>query len=320
MDPLAQHNIDEKFILRVAKRTPLSVVNGSRAPLDMRVCASLAHKGDLPHLRLAHERGCRWGPDTPAAAAGAGNVACLAYAAENGCPLDNSALEAALGSARMACVQYLIQHGRWDNTKPLRIRKYRAPGQAGCIAYALDHGVTLHRSSLIVAASLGDLSVVRMLHSRGFPLWYKFGRYAPPMCLWLGWLALPFERAEACFATLRFGVIHGAHVPWECFGDMTSHRRKVQEVLRCFHAARRLSRGEGAGQRERLWAAMAAVPQDIVLEILELADLEIREAMLSRPPLMPPCEHFVLAYARTRGGIFYGSVSDYLRHFAELDL
>jgi hypothetical protein len=86
----------------------------------------------------------------------------------------------------MPCVQYLIQHGAWDNTRPLRVETYGVRGQAACVEYALDHGVALHRASLVMAASFGDLSVVRLLHSRGFPLWYMLGDTDlwPLGCVW----------------------------------------------------------------------------------------------------------------------------------------
>lgn len=106
---------------------------------------------------------------------------------------------------------------------------------------------------------------------------------------WGGTSFVPWwhEGAEACWTTLRFGELHRAVVPRPCRCVMHLRRERAQEVLRCFHRARRLSRAEGSGLRVGMWAAMAAVPLDLVVEILEGAELEIRESVPRRPALTP---------------------------------
>jgi hypothetical protein len=221
-----------------------------------------AHNGHVACLAYAVEHGCRWGPHTPAAVAGHGH---FAYAVDLGCKLEKPALEGALRGGQMACVQYLIHHGAWD--KSLCVPKYRMPGQAACIAYALDHGVALHRASLAVAASFGDLDVMRVLYARGFPLWTEskrsgpldicpstkddeswgeFGEFMVEDYLRVGVFYFPWwpEGEEACWPTLRFGSILGAVNPRGVLDEMS--RRRQRELL-CFHVARRLSRGKGAG-------------------------------------------------------------------------
>jgi hypothetical protein len=310
MRHLLWYELYEEFILGFAKGLPTP---DPHYYSDTEVCSRIAVKGDLRLLHLAHENGCRWGPDTPAdaaqhghvacltyavehgcrwgpdtpaAAARHGQAACLAYAVEHGCRVDNTALEGALREGHIACVQYLIHHGAWNNAKPLCVPKYRVPGQAACVEYALDHGVVLHRTSLVVAASFGDLDVVRLLYARGFPLWTqselsspldvcppteddeRWGEFGAFMVedyrnhLRSGVFYFPWwpEGEEACWPTLRFCSILGAVIPRGVLDEMT---RRRQTVLQCFHAACRLSRGKGAGLRARLWAAMAAVPQDI---------------------------------------------------------
>jgi hypothetical protein len=44
-----------------------------------------AEKGQLEHLKYAHEQGCEWDASTCSAAALHGHLDCLKYAHENGC-------------------------------------------------------------------------------------------------------------------------------------------------------------------------------------------------------------------------------------------
>jgi hypothetical protein len=51
----------------------------------------------------------------------------------------------------------------------------------------------------------------------------------------------------------------------------------AQEVVRCFHAARWLA--AGGRQESTKWGAMSRVPDEVLMMIMELAEVEIREAL-----------------------------------------
>ncbi len=58
---------------------------------------------------------------------------------------------------------------------------------------------------------------------------------------------------------------------------MRERRACAQEVVRCFHAARWLATG---GRRDSAkWTAMSRVPNEVLVTIMELAEVEIREAL-----------------------------------------
>jgi hypothetical protein len=88
----------------------------------------------------------------------------------------------------------------------------------------------------------------------------------------------PWDDALAgCWATLRFGALHGAPLTPHAEAFLERRRACAQEVVRCFHAARWRA---AAGRRSSVkWRAMSAVPDEVLMIILELAEVEIREAL-----------------------------------------
>jgi hypothetical protein len=91
-------------------------------------------------------------------------------------------------------------------------------------------------------------------------------------------LCLPqcIEHLRSCWATLRFGALHGAPLTPQAEAVLQERRACVQEVVHCFHAARWSAEG---GQPDVCkWRAMSRAPRDVLVTILELAEVEIIEA------------------------------------------
>jgi hypothetical protein len=180
--------------------------------------------------------------------------------------------------------------------------------QLDCLELATSHGVRVSPGQLVLAASFGDLELVRYFHSVGFPVWHtaideftdgvpsddrswddwvffvkgkaidsRGGAKSP--ALWDGVLHLPpwDEALPDFWDTLRFGHLHGAPLTARAEALVQERRACAQEVVRCFHAAR--WRAAAGGRSSAEWAAMAAVPPEVLMKIMEVAEVEIQEAL-----------------------------------------
>jgi hypothetical protein len=170
------------------------------------------------------------------------------------------------------------------------------------------HGVRVSPGQLVFAASFGDVGLVQYFHSAGFPLWHaaidEFSNGLPQdsrswedWCnflkgkaihsrgganspsVWDGVLHLPpwDEHLPGYWATLRYGHLHGAPLTARAEALVQERRACAQEVVRCFHAARWLAAGGGPSSAK--WKAMAAVPTEVLMTIMEWAEVEIQEAL-----------------------------------------
>ncbi len=204
-------------------------------------------------------------------------------------------------------MEYLLGCG-FRPEQPLQLARLDNESLWDCFELLERYGVDVSAGQTVYAASLGDLEVVRHFHAAGSPLWHaaidefrsgflakgrswdswsRFLRYtAVPMegqpqrpSIWDGVLYItPWdEHLPACWATLRFGAVHGAPLTPRAEALVKERQACAQEVIRCFHAARRLA---GGGRRASAkWSAMSRVPDDVLMMIMELAEVEIREAL-----------------------------------------
>jgi hypothetical protein len=180
-----------------------------------------------------------------------------------------------------------------------------APNQLRCLQHLFDKGCRIHPGTLTSAAGFGDVDLVRLLHSRGVPLWNNTYQewprrkgnwycYAPPQCMCVlydladqGTLAVPNppEDAKHKRKALLYGAVHGAPVPPSMMAVLQGQRSATRAVLLSFHVAARLSAGQGARGQKAAWAVMWRVPIELIEKMLVLADLEVTESV--RRPLEP---------------------------------
>jgi hypothetical protein len=160
------------------------------------------------------------------------------------------------------------------------------------------------------AASRGDVDLVRFLNKRGFRLWGQAEAWKcspAPLNFTVeeaGKLVrYPLELVPV-WKAFRYGAVHGAPVTPELRQLFWMKRQRTRMVLCCFKAAARLSQGPGSTQQLDDWAAMAALPSEVVQKILILAHLEIPERVVSRAPrCMNKCS---VAAEFSRGGACTG--------------
>jgi hypothetical protein len=197
--------------------------------------------------------------------------------------------------APRSCVDYAIgAHERTRYVGPM------TPTQLRCLQHVLDSGCRIHPGTLVSAAMRGDTEFVRWLHSRGVPLWehawhlrtHEEWRALPPFCACSQYeladgdepvLGVPDEPGAVrhMWGPLMYGAAHGAPVTYLVVDMMKAQRSAACAVLLSFHAASRLSLGEGAAEQRAAWAVMGRVPAEIVETILGLADLEISKSLHS---------------------------------------
>ncbi len=85
------------------------------------------------------------------------------------------------------------------------------------------------------------------------------------------------EQLRACWGTFRFGALRGAPLTERARALVQQRRMCAQEVVRCFHAAGWQAAGGGPGASK--WSAMSQVPRDVIVKVMELAEIEIYEAL-----------------------------------------
>jgi hypothetical protein len=271
------------------------------------ITMSAAENGHIDCLQYLHAQGCPWDAGITRKAAAGGHLECLMFAVKKGCPVDDETLAAAVECGEEECLEYLLDCG-FRPEQPLRILRLDNESLWDCFEVLERHGVDVSPGQIVYAASHGDLEVVRHFHATGFPLWHAavdefddeylaeseswfswawFVRMnslivtAQPQTLsiWDGVLHIPpFDHLlPACWATLRFGAVHGAPLTPRAQALVQERQGCAQEVVRCFHAARWLAAG---GRRDSAkWAAMSRVPNEVLMTIMELAEVEIREAL-----------------------------------------
>ncbi len=177
-----------------------------------------------------------------------------------------------------------------------------SPNQLRCFQHLFDKGCRIHPGTLVSAARFGDLGLVRLLHSRGVPLWEwvwdePTEEEWPGLRLCLcklyddaiaGRLVVPHQPAAAkhMWKTLMYGAIHGAPVTPAVVALFITQRSATQAVLLSFHAAARLNQGGGTPEQIAAWAVMGCVPIQLIENILVLADLEIPESLHRSLPAM----------------------------------
>ncbi len=296
------HSIDARWHSYVAHGTAAAgqlaclaylVENG--CPVDASTCAAAAENGHYECLRYLHSRGCPWDYCTTWKAAAGGHFLCLDFAAEEGCPVDDLASEYAIEGCHVDCVKYLMWAGHRPKS-PLQLSNLETDDQVYCLGRATLYGpIGLHAGQLVLFACLGNLKLLRFFHRPCYPLWTtaldvgvipadaswaQWAMYVRELCssLWRGVLHVPpsDEHLRACRGTLRYGALHGAPLTPRAEALVRGRRACAQEVVRCVHAAR--WRAAGGGPHAGKWEAMSRVPRDVLMTILELAEVEIFEA------------------------------------------
>ncbi len=299
------HSIDARWDLCVANSTAAAgqlaclaylVENGCR--VDASTCAEAALNGHVECLRYLRSRGCPWDINTTWDAALNGHLWCLSFAVEEGCPINDYVFADTIEGCHVDCVEYLLWAGHRPK-HPLKLRHLESDAQMRCLARAALYGrIAVDAGQLVLLACLGNLKLVRAFHRSRYPLWgtaldVTVSRRLPPDASWDQWaesvreplssvwrgvLHVPpsDEHLRACWGTLRFGSVHGAPLTPRAEALVRERRACAQEVVRCLHAARwRVAAG---GPHAGNWAAMSRVPLDVLMTILELAEVEIYEA------------------------------------------
>jgi hypothetical protein len=253
-------------------------------------CADAAKGGHHECLRYLHKHGCPWDSRTTEAAASHGDIRCMEYAVVESCPVGDRAFIGAIQNCHSACLDCLLSAG-YRPERPLVLRLLENDGQLDCLSLAVSQGVAISRGPIVLAASLGNLKLVRIFHALGHPLWSSardhihfplhgtwapYVRYGP--WVWDRVLCVPptNEQLRACWGTFRFGALHGAPLTPRSETLVRERRACAQEVVRCFHAAGWQAAGGAPDASE--WAAMSQVPRDVVFKIMEQAEVEIEEA------------------------------------------
>jgi hypothetical protein len=298
------HGMNASWDLRTAEATAeagqlecLAYLVEHGCPVDELTCAGAAEGGQYECLRYLHSQGCAWDFTTTWGAVWRGHFRCLEFAADRGYEVPHVAFSSAIEECRSDCLEYLLR-GRHRPIFPLKLR-LENDQQLPHLLGAASCGVRISAGQIVHAASLGNLKHVRFFHSFRHPLWHsardefnQTQRYAHGT--WKDWvrfvgdqhsgvwdsvLQVPpsDEHLRACWGTLRYGSLHGAPLTARAEALVRERRACAQEVLRCFHAAR--WRARARGPRAGKWAAMSQVPQDVLITIMELAEVEIYEAV-----------------------------------------
>jgi hypothetical protein len=240
-----------------------------------------------------------------------GHVDCLKFTIENGPPDANAALAEAIHGGHVDCVALLVAM-----VPPSEPYLHTSDAQVGamqlrCFEYLLCHGWPIDHENMIYAAQHGNLDFARLLHQHRIPLWsgareqktreagatHALYRYLPAQPYFDGKNIMVIPRSEQTnslmYNVLRWGHACDAPVPPSVEDAIKAKRSSTRAVLLSFHAARRLSRGEDAGDNRAVWAGMHAVPPELTEKFLLQADLEIPEsigkALFARRLVETPC-------------------------------
>jgi hypothetical protein len=233
-----------------------------------------------------------------------GHADCLAYAMEQGCPLRDDMLMRAVVGGHFECVKLLVARGLPEKPLAFDNAGWRlndnpvGPDQLRCLQYLVDNGRPIHTGLLIWVASSGDVDFVRLLNSRGVPLWT--GAYAQEAygeddhmqelrvktqedALWQqGIIGIPEKPEDAgkTWAVLQYGWAMGAPLTPAMEAVFGAKRAATRATLLCFGVAARLSRGKEASPRQGgAWAVMGRMPIELVEKIVVHADFETRDTL-----------------------------------------
>jgi hypothetical protein len=246
-----------------------------------------------------------------------GHTDCLAYVIKHGTHVVNNIdnfLYGAVGEGHLACVDLLLAHRQSDEPylhtergcpdRPhTAIPSYHGPlkpHQLRCLSHILDKGCPVDTGALITAVRNGDLELVRNLHGRGVRLWTSICAeeasrqltfWLPTYCLCNqynaaaeGRLAIPSDprHARHMWSALKYCAVMGAPLTPAMWQVFKRQRECTRAVLLCFHAATRLSQGEGSQDEKAAWGAMACVPSELIEKVIVLAEFEISESLRRR--------------------------------------
>jgi hypothetical protein len=270
-------------------------------------CAGAAEGGQLDCLRYLHAQGCPWDEETTTNAARGGHLDCLMFAIEQDCPVEDETFVVAVKSGKQPCLEYLLKCGLRPD-KPLQLLRLETELQLDRVKLAARYGVDVNPGQIVLAASLAELRLVRYFHSAGYPLWHTArDEYARRIVengrTWRDWVSFvragatlarsgaqrpaiwdgvlyitPWDKhLPALWATLRFGALHRPPLTPRARALVEEWRACAQEVVRCFHAAGWLA--AAGGRDSAKWAAMSRVPNEVLMTIMVLAEVEIREAL-----------------------------------------
>jgi hypothetical protein len=219
---------------------------------------------------------------------------CLANLLEHGCPVDDIVFETAIRLGQWESFLVLLDHGLPRRVPYFYKQMYHGNRigtvQLRCFKHLLDRGCRIDPETLIWAASNGVVDFVRLLHSRGVPLWDRAWEIPDRSnisedlsfdwlkhCLQERILPIPESRVYCTriWKALRYGSCKGAPVT-PLVEEMFAAERKA--LLLSFHVAPRLSEGEGQPKGNKVtWAVMGRVPPELVHALVH-ADLDIAEA------------------------------------------
>ncbi len=230
-----------------------------------------------------------------------GHIDCLAFALQNGHRPCVLVLDRAITGRHLTCVQLLVSYGLPRNpyfgtlitcsdltcVEPIN----QEPGPVGpdclgCLQHVFDNGRRIHTGTLILAATSGDVELVRFLHSRGVALWDRVwdeavhdnysddghrgcACYSQWRCAKEKTIHIPLEqdRASVMVKSLQHGCFMGAPLSPRIVQDMEAKRRLTRAVLLCFHVAGRRSQHERSRRQRAAWCGMPSV---LIEEILML--------------------------------------------------
>lgn len=160
------------------------------------IMRSIAGRGHLRCLQLAHERGVQWDATTLVHAAASGHLHCIEYAAARGCPLDPAAVTAtAIRHNQIAVLQYAAAHGfpmveggcalaaEEGNLPALEclhavcgcamdvavVNRAAQLGHLDCLRYACAQGAAMDAAACDLAAYHNRLDCLQLLHRSGCP-------------------------------------------------------------------------------------------------------------------------------------------------------
>jgi hypothetical protein len=172
----------------------------------------------------------------------------------------------------------------------------------------LEKGCSIHPGTLIAAARRGDVDFVRLLHSRGVPLWARASEekaldtesattahswmlYKVHSCMLRNVMPIPPdpETAKHMRSALKFGWVTGAPLTPAMEELLRADRCSTRAVLLCFHAAAQRSGGEAILEQKAAWAGMhmGRLPIELLEKIIMHAGLEIPESVRRSLPRRP---------------------------------
>jgi hypothetical protein len=136
-------------------------------PSCLLTTAAAAEHGHLDCLMYLHAQGCPWDEGTTTDAAAGGHLDCLAFAVEKGCPVnEQGAIEGAVKNGARACLEYLVENG-FEVGEPFLVTASDDMSLFDRVELVVGCGVRIGWGQIVVAASLGDLRVLRICTLRG---------------------------------------------------------------------------------------------------------------------------------------------------------